>query len=58
MNNLTEAEIKRLKETKNESQWNSVCDDIKAARNGEYPDDWFAVVMIGGLMSEVDAGWN
>jgi L-rhamnose mutarotase len=56
--NLTEAEMAKLRNTKNESEWNAVCDEIKAARNGAYPPDWFAKMMMTGLMSAIAATWK
>ena len=56
--NLTEAEMTKLRNTKSESEWNAVCDEIKAARNGTYPPDWFAKMMMTGLMSAIAATWK
>jgi hypothetical protein len=56
--NLTEAEITKLQNTKSEHEWNAVCDEIKAARNGEYPPDWFTKMILTGLISEIAASWK
>lgn len=53
--NLTEAEMDKFRNTKSEREWNAVCDEIKAARNGSYPPDWFAKMMMTGLMSAIAA---
>ncbi len=50
--NITEEEIEKLKATNTESEWNTVCDEIKAARGGEYPADWWAKVKQSGLLDE------
>ena len=47
--NLTQEEINKLKEAAgNDQEWNKVCDEIKAARGGQYPPDWWKVVVIMG----------
>ena len=56
--NLTDAELKSLMFATSESDWNKICDAVKAARGGVYPDDWFAKVMISGLMNEVSERWK
>lgn len=56
--NLTTDEIKKLEETQGEEDRNKVCDEIKAARGKQYPPDWFAVVVLGGLMARVKASWQ
>lgn len=53
--NLTEAELNELKNTKNETEWNALCDKIKAARKGSYPPDWFNKVLLTGVISEIAA---
>ncbi len=47
--NLTNEEIIRLEATKNEQEWNDVCDEIKTARNDQYPPDWWPRIMLSGL---------
>ena len=53
MNNLTDTEIQKLKNTTSEAEWNAVCDEIKAARNGEYPQDWYRRIVMSGLMTMI-----
>lgn len=48
---ITDAEIKTLNDANTEDEWNSACDVIKKARNGQYPPDWFLVVLMGGIMN-------
>ncbi len=55
--NLTTKEINSLKATKNESEWNDVCDSIKRARGNQYPPDWWQVVMMSGLAAKVRINW-
>ena len=58
MDLITEQELAGLKATKNEQEWNKVCDQIKAARNGKYPSDWYAKVMASGLAARITLGWQ
>lgn len=56
--NITDEEIDKLKKTNNEGQWNAVCDEIKKARGGQYPPDWWSKVKQSGLMDEAIARFN
>ena len=58
MSNITEEELQRLRDSKNENDWNDACDAIKKARNGRYPDDWWAKVMTSGLADQVAKNWG
>jgi Zn-dependent M28 family amino/carboxypeptidase len=40
-----------------EDDWNSRCDQVKAANNG-YPSFWFPTVMQTGLAAETSAKWK
>lgn len=53
--NITDDEIEKLKNSKTESEWNAACDDIKRARKGMYPPDWWPKVQQSGLLREVAA---
>jgi len=55
--NLTDQELNALKNSKNETEWNSICDQIKRARSGQYPPDWFPKVLATGLIQTVQLGW-
>ena len=57
MTNISDAELQRLREAKNEDEWNDVCSDIKRAHDG-YPSDWWAKVKLSGLMQQVADGWG
>jgi len=56
--NITEAELKQLENTKSEDEWNDTCTQIKKARNGMYPPDWWAKVMVSGMGRRVMEGWS
>lgn len=57
-NLLTTEEINRLRNCQSETEWNNICDDLKRARNGQYPEDWWAKVMMSGLARDVQARWR
>jgi hypothetical protein len=54
---ITQEEISALKATKSENDWNEQCDKIKAARGGQYPPDWWPLVVMSGLMTEIQCSW-
>lgn len=49
--------LEKLAATKSSSEWNRVCDQVKAAHGGEYPDWWWAAVMQSGLAAQTQAKW-
>jgi hypothetical protein len=55
---LTAQELIRLMVTKSESEWSEVCDAIKEARGGAYPDDWFELMLASGLMRSIQQSWG
>lgn len=55
--NITEAELKTLRDSTNEQQWNDACDAIKRVRNNKYPPDWFQKVMMSGLATTIQTSW-
>lgn len=54
---MTDKNLNDLKNSKNESEWNAVCDSIKREHGG-YPADWFPKVVLSGLMAQVSMGWR
>ena len=40
-----------------EENWNSRCDEVKAANGGDYPGFWYVTIMLSGLASKVFAKW-
>lgn len=56
--NLMRDELEKLKACESEWEWNKVCDAIKAARDGQYPPDWWAKVMLSGLGQCVASKWG
>lgn len=51
---MTQDELTNLESCKSEKEWNTVCDEVKAAHGG-YPSDWYAKVVMSGLMARVAA---
>jgi hypothetical protein len=54
---VTEQDLNDLRNTKNEQEWNAVCDRVKAAHRGVYPADWFAKVLASGLVGDAARRW-
>jgi hypothetical protein len=54
---MTEKNLNDLKNTKNEREWNAVCEQIKKEHNG-YPPDWYGKVVLSGMMAKVVRGWG
>lgn len=55
---LTDAEMTRLKDTKTAQEWDAACDAVKNARGGAYPEDWFAKILMSGVMARVQSNWT
>jgi len=58
MENITEAELDKIRNCKSAADWNKACNDVKAAHSGAYPPDWYAKVMLSGLARTVMAGFG
>lgn len=55
---LTQRELKMLESCSSEEEWGAACDEIKAARKGVYPSDWWAKVKLSGMGDRVAARWG
>ena len=55
---MTETQIQQLLRTKSEAEWNAVCDEIKRTNGGDYPSDWYARVIIAGVINTAQANWS
>lgn len=51
---ITEAELDGLAKTSTMDEWNALCKKVKDARDGEYPGDWYAKVMITGMLGDAE----
>lgn len=56
--NLTETEIAKLDATTTKQEWNALVKQIMDSRDGGYPDDWFAVMILGGHLNRKMAEFN
>lgn len=41
--------IDLMRSSKTEEEWNENCEKVKEAHGGQYPDYWFASIIIGTL---------
>jgi hypothetical protein len=55
---LTEEEFAELESCETEAAWFDICQRVKAARGGQYPNDWFPRVVCSGLARERIARWS
>lgn len=47
---ITETELKKLESCTSDQQWNAECNKIKEVRGGQYPTDWYQMVILSGLL--------
>lgn len=48
---VTKEELDKLEATTTKLEWGDVVNEIMDARNGKIPDDWFAVIIVSGLIN-------
>ncbi len=58
MENLTDTEIEILEACQSDDDWSDATDAIKAARDGQYPDDWWDRVKLTGMMDRILSRWG
>lgn len=56
--NLTDDELESLESSESESEWDRACDGVKRARGGVYPPDWYARVVLSGVVSAARLSWT
>lgn len=56
MRKMTQAYFDLLESCQSEEDWDKACDRIK--NEGGYPSDWYATVVLSGLMARIAARWN
>jgi len=55
---LTDEEKAALRSAIDQTAWNSIARAIKAGHGGQYPDDWWPVVLApGGIADELKKRW-
>lgn len=52
MSNLTKDELAALEGAEGTVEYGTIVRDIKKARGGQYPEDWWPLVMASGGISE------
>ena len=58
MNNITDKELEMLEACQSAEDWGNACDNIKDARSGDYPSDWWDKVKLSGMMDRVLGRWG
>jgi len=53
---MTKEYFALLESCQSEEDWDKACDRIKS--EGGYPSDWYATVVLSGLMARISARWN
>ena len=48
---VTQEELDKLEATKTKQEWSAVVNEIMSVRGDQIPDDWFAVIIISGLIN-------
>jgi len=49
---MTQEEVAALmSSSKNETEWNANADKVKAAFGGDYPDFWYGLIIMSGLIN-------
>lgn len=56
MRKMTKEYFDLLESCRSEEDWDKACDRIKS--EGGYPSDWYATVVLSGLMARIAARWN
>lgn len=56
MRKMTKEYFDLLESCQSEEDWDKACDRIKS--EGGYPSDWYATVVLSGLMARISARWN
>ncbi len=56
MRKMTKGYFDLLESCQSEEDWGKACDRIKS--EGGYPSDWYATVVLSGLMARISARWN
>lgn len=58
MSKITYDEIIMLDNCRSDLDWARACDKIKKNHDGCYPEDWWPVVKLSGLMDSVLSRWG
>ncbi len=58
MSKLTKADYETIDACQSRDAWKDACDTIKGRHGGQYPFDWHAVVLKGGLGNRILSRWG
>lgn len=58
MSKMTDEEFAEICAAQTEVQYHEAVQRIKRARDGEYPDDWWARVVQSGTLRKITARWG
>ena len=56
MRKMTQTYFDMLEACESEEDWNKACDKIKS--EGGYPSDWYATVVLSGMMARIADRWK
>ena len=55
---LTQIEIDKAEACQTSGDWRHFCDEVKAARNDQYPSDWWHEMKLSGRMDRIIGRWG
>lgn len=56
---MTQEEVLDLMKSSNsEQEWNANCDKVKSSFRGNYPQWWFALIIMSGVYNQVSESWT
>jgi hypothetical protein len=58
MAQMTDSQVALMKSSNSEQEWNRNCDQIKREHGRQYPDDWYARIVLSGVSRETSAKWG
>jgi hypothetical protein len=50
--------VELMKSSRSEHEWNLNCDKVQEAFGGQYPDFWYAEIILSGLLSATSENWE
>lgn len=58
MSNMSEKEVDLMRNSGSEQEWEKNCDIVKANHGGQYPEDWYARIVLSRAMRDTTAKWG
>lgn len=50
--------VKLMESSKSENEWNSNCDKVKLAHDGQYPNYWYETIIMSGVANKVMSNFS